>query len=120
MLPPLGHQLSDHLWESTDLDALSARTLDGINQRHTMIGELLQERVSLEQVRSEFRRLNDQNPGSWVSLRSAFRGCSDEQCLDLQIRNYLLASQPTLDQRARCERLVTELEKLRDAEGEYP
>lgn len=115
-----GPRLVDE-WElDRRLDALSARTNAAIREREAVITELLEERVSLDRVRSEFRRRNDEIPVSWFSLRAAFPGCSDAQCVDLQIRNYLRARPLTPRQCAAHVRLVAELENLPQAEGEQP
>ena len=101
----IGQELVDEWQHSARLDAASLRTLDGIKQREAIIVEFREERVSLDEVRREFRRLNDLNPACWLSLRAAFRGCSDEQCLDRQIQTYLQARRLTPEERAAPERL---------------
>jgi hypothetical protein len=118
-LTTLGQQWADEWHRDQRLTEESARTYRGILRRESLIDDLLAERVSLDEVRCEFRIVNDESPACWFLVRLECRGGSDQQCLDRQIRTYLQARRAP-HQQVSYERLVTHLRDLPQSGGDQP
>jgi hypothetical protein len=108
----VGVELVDDMQQDMRLRAESKRTLLAIYQRETIVADLLEERISLEDARREFHQLNDDSPTCWISLRATYRNDSDEQCLDFQLRKYVQNRRPTPERQATWDRIMARFEEL--------
>lgn len=113
----LQQQLRDESRRDAQLAEAFTRIGHCMAVRDDMIAALLKERASLADVRRTFREANDEVSGSWMSLRATFPNCSDEVCVDLQIRSHLRSRVPTSSQKAAYERFLAELPDFMRREG---